>query len=126
MPETASGIGPVKSFGSVAEYGFTAEHTPLETPSQFTGMMESPAPLSVHSTVSPLEIVTIDGEKDPSGLTFTVTVAADTSEGMTQHRKTPARIRFFIRFTYCECSDGQTAATFTPIGLSSVEMIDAD
>src|SRR4051794_20561593 len=45
MPDTASGIGPVRSFGSVAEYGLIAEQTPPDTPSQLTGMIESPGPL---------------------------------------------------------------------------------
>jgi hypothetical protein len=96
MPDTASGIGPVKSFGSAAEYGRTAEQTPLDTPSQFTGMIESPAPLRVHSTVSPLAIVTTAGEKDPSELTFTLTVAADNNEVIAKGRRATMRIRYFI------------------------------
>jgi hypothetical protein len=96
MPETASGIGPVKSFGSVAEYGRTAEQTPLDTPSQFTGMMESPAPFNVHSTVSPLAIVTTAGENDPSGFTFTLTVVANSQEVVAKDRKAMMRVRYFI------------------------------
>jgi hypothetical protein len=96
MPETASGIGPVKSFGSVAEYGRTAEQTPLDRPSQFTGMIESPAPFKVHSTVSPLAIVTTAGEKDPSGFTFTLTVAANNIGVTAKDRRITTRMRFFI------------------------------
>jgi hypothetical protein len=96
MPETASGIGPVNSFGSVAEYGLTAEQTPLETPSQFTGMIESDAPFKVHSTVSPLEIVTAGGEKEPSGFTFTMTVPADIKEDIAEDKRAATRIGFFI------------------------------
>jgi predicted ABC-type ATPase len=92
MPDAASGIGPVRSFGSVAEYGLTAEQTPLETPSQFTGMIESEAPFNVHSTVSSLEIVTLGGEKEPSGFTFTVTVPADNNEDIAQERIAATRL----------------------------------
>src|SRR3954447_1042500 len=84
MPEAACGSGPVRSFGSVAEYALTAEQKPGETPSQLIGMIESPGPVSVHSTVSPLAMTVIAGENDPSAFTFTVCVAASTSDA-TRH-----------------------------------------
>jgi hypothetical protein len=96
MPDTASGIGPVKSFGSVAEYGFTVEQTPAEAPSQFTGMIESPAPFSVHSTVSPLATVTEGGENEPSAFTFTLSVAAESNDAMAHERIETVKIRFVM------------------------------
>jgi hypothetical protein len=96
MPETANGIGPVKSFGSVAEYGRTAEQMPVDTPSQFTGMIESDDPFKDHTTVSPLEIVTTGGEKDPSAFTLTVTVAADMHKDIAKAAMATMRIRDFI------------------------------
>src|SRR3954452_24487390 len=97
MPEAACGSGPVRSFGSVAEYAFTAEQKPGETPSQLIGMIESPGPFNVHSTVSPLAMTVVAGENDPSAFTFTVYVAASTSDA-TRHAATVMRNVRFIRF----------------------------
>src|SRR5687767_2367321 len=70
-PDTASGIGPVNSFGSDGANARTAEQYPGDTPFQLMGMIESVGPVSVHSTVSPLAMVSTEGENDPSALTLT-------------------------------------------------------
>src|SRR3954465_6091681 len=94
MPEAACGSGPVRSFGSVAEYALTAEQKPGETPSQLIGMIESPGPASVHSTASPLAMTVIAGENDPSAFTFTVCVAASTSDATRHAAIVMTKMRF--------------------------------
>src|SRR3954454_13875152 len=94
MPEAACGSGPVRSFGSVAEYALIAEQKPGETPSQLIGMIESPGPVSVHSTVSPLAMTVTAGENDPSAFTFTVCVAASTSDATRHAAIVMTKMRF--------------------------------